>query len=103
MSEDTLETKEDKINRLFDMGVEYASQCLERMYTENNREEMTPHEMAGMLVTIFAVGYHKGSKGAMDDVIAFAKTTALEELEVIKKEEAAALNNSAAEEEEEQS
>ena len=95
------ETDKERADRLFTMGVDHMTRCLEGMYYGAETKEMSPHEVSGMLVTLFLVCYKIAGVDAMDGVIQFAMRSAVEELEEVMKLEAAALNNSAAEEEEE--
>lgn len=95
------ETDKERAERLFTTGVDHMTRCIEGMYYGVETKKMSPHEISGMLVTLFLVCYKVAGVDAMDGVIQFAMRSAVEELEEVMKLEAAALNNSAAEEEEE--
>ena len=96
-----METDKERAERLFTMGVDHMTRCIEGMYKGTEAKEMSPHEVSGMMVTLFFLCYRMAGVDATDGVIQFAMRSAVEELEEVMKLEAAALNNSAAEEEEE--
>lgn len=95
------ETESERAERLFTMGVDHMTRCIEGMYYGVEPKEMSPHEISGMLVTLFLVCYEIAGVDATDGVIQYSMRSAVEEMEEVMKLEAAALNNSAAEEEEE--
>ena len=95
------ETEEERAERLFTMGVDHMTRCIEGMYKGTEAKEMSPHEVSGMMVRLFFLCYRMAGVDATDGVIQFAMRSAVEEMEEIMKLEAAYLKNSAAEEEEE--
>ena len=95
------ETDKERAERLFTMGVDHMTRCIEGMYYGAETKEMSPHEVSGMMVRLFFLCYRMAGVDATDGVIQFAMRSAVEDMEETLKLEAAYLKNSAAEEEEE--